>query len=201
MGRASGSRNKPQFFQTPISHTVCSEGGSLRLQSIWREIKNEVQSMRPHCYTSLYLLRLRVRLLNRTKILHFPGKCLIIILVCIADMSVLCGSHLTIFAIGSGNSLWRYTVCVLEFSRLFYHINFHTTSRNMTILDNSPQGGENRTKTDVRLACKAVSVRFSTSGGRPMLLGPDAFRGQEDALRALNGAGRFPANHNPILQI
>ena len=56
-------------------------------------------------------------------------------------------------------------------------------------------------KTDVRLACKAVFVRFSTSGGRPMLLGPDAFRGQEDALRALNGAGRFPANHNPILQI
>ena len=45
-------------------------------------------------------------------------------------------------------------------------------------------------KTDVRLACKAVFVRFSTSGGRPMLLGPDAFRGKEDTLRALNGAGK-----------
>ena len=45
-------------------------------------------------------------------------------------------------------------------------------------------------ETDVRLACKAVFVRFSTSGGRPMLLGPDAFRGQEDALRTLNGTGK-----------
>ena len=34
----------------------------------------------------------------------------------------------------------------------------------------SPRGGENRTKTGIRLACKAVSIRFSTSGGRPMLL-------------------------------
>ena len=45
-------------------------------------------------------------------------------------------------------------------------------------------------ETDVRLACKAVFVRFSTSGGRPMLLGPDAFRGQEDALRALTRVGK-----------
>ncbi len=31
------------------------------------------------------------------------------------------------------------------------------------------QDGENRTKTDVKLVCKAVFVRFSTSGERPML--------------------------------
>ena len=34
----------------------------------------------------------------------------------------------------------------------------------------SSQDGENRTKTDVKLACKAVFVRFSTSGECPMLL-------------------------------
>ena len=37
-------------------------------------------------------------------------------------------------------------------------------------ISTSLQGGENRTKTGVKLACKAVFVRFSTSGGRPMLL-------------------------------
>ena len=45
-------------------------------------------------------------------------------------------------------------------------------------------------ETDVKLACTAVSVLGSTSGGRPMLLGPDAFRGQEDAMRTLNGTGK-----------
>ena len=34
----------------------------------------------------------------------------------------------------------------------------------------SSRGGENWTKTDVKLACKTVFVQFSTSGGRPMLL-------------------------------
>ena len=34
----------------------------------------------------------------------------------------------------------------------------------------SSRGGENRTETDIKLACKTVFVQFSTSGGRPMLL-------------------------------
>ena len=45
-------------------------------------------------------------------------------------------------------------------------------------------------ETDVKLACTAVSVRGSTSGGRPMLLGPDAFRGNEDAQGDLNWQGK-----------
>jgi len=38
------------------------------------------------------------------------------------------------------------------------------------ILCYSSRGGENWTKTDVKLACKTVFVQFSTSGERPMLL-------------------------------
>ena len=38
------------------------------------------------------------------------------------------------------------------------------------IISYSSRGGENWTKTDVKLACKTVFVQFSTSGGRPMLL-------------------------------
>ena len=40
----------------------------------------------------------------------------------------------------------------------------------MLYLGYSSRGGENWTKTDVKLACKTVFVQFSTSGGRPMLL-------------------------------
>ena len=53
----------------------------------------------------------------------------------------------------------------------------------------SKWGGVNRMETDVRLAYKAVFVRFSTSGGRPMLLGPDA-----SWPRCFSGARRCPAD-------
>ena len=49
--------------------------------------------------------------------------------------------------------------------------NSLTTPQATDIINsNSSWGGGNRTKTDVKLAYKAVFVRFPTSGERPMLL-------------------------------
>ena len=58
---------------------------------------------------------------------------------------------------------------------IVYHLSTHNSTVticktfNILLNRNRLRGGENRMKTGVKLACKTVFIRFSTSGERPSL--------------------------------